>query len=334
MAQITAPRKVTQQVVAKVEADYGEDAFGGVYVLTDVLQAVSDSIRFTPNIEEIPNLATAGALGRLASGIGTRLGTLAFDMLIRGIEDPAGYDATKFPEADLPLRACGLASSIVEGAGRLYVPTDAHESVTFYVVQPIPGGSLARAAKLTGACGTVRATGRAAGTMRYTFQFQGALLEFADILYVPSAIKPLPALPTLREANLQLGAWGPCVDTLSFDMGNELRRVPCANAPSGSSGFMIANREPVFEADPQMDLEANTGIWDSLEDAEPLKSLGWTLGQRPGNKISFRVAADESPGGQIIADEWSDRDGVAVDRLRIRATLRDAPNTDFAILYS
>src|SRR5262245_60273892 len=230
MAQVTAPRKITQQVVAKVETEYGVDPLVGVYTLNDVLQAVSDSIRFTPNIEEIPNQATAGALGRLASGIGTRLGTLSFDMLIRGIEE-AAYDATKFPEADLPLRGCGLASALV-GATREYVPTDLHESFTFYVVQPIPGTTpaKARAAKLAGCQGSVRATGRAAGTMRYTFQFQGALLEFADILYVPSAIKPLPALPTLRSANLNIGTWGPCVDTLSFDMGNQLRRVPCANA--------------------------------------------------------------------------------------------------------
>jgi hypothetical protein len=331
---ITAPRKALQQVVMKVETAYGEDALGGVYVLTDVIQAVTDSVRFTPQIEEIPNLATAGALGRMPSGIGQRLGTIAFDLLIRGIEDPAGYDATKFPEADLPLRGCGLGSSIVEGAGRLYVPTDNHESLTIYVVQAIPGGASARAAEVVGCMGNVRATMRAAGTGRFQFSFQGTLNGFFDIPYVPAALKPLPALPTLREAGLLLGAWGPCVDTLDFDMGNQLRRVPCANAVSGSSGFMIANREPVVGADPNMDLEAVTGLWDSLEDADPLLAVGWTLGQKPGNKVSWHVAADDSPGGQIIQDEWSDRDGVSVDRLRIRATLREGPNTDFAILFS
>lgn len=334
MAQITAPRKAKMQVVMRAEADYGVDPFLGVYLGADVIQAVSDSVRFTPEIEEIPNLATAGALGRLQSGIGQRTATVSFDMLIRGKEGGA-WTAGEKPEADLPLRGCGLATAFAAGTWP-YVPTDLHESVAIYIVQDIPPvGALdkARVAKVLGACGNWRVTGRAAGTMRYTFTFQGTLLEFADIPYVPSVIKPLPALPTLRSANFHLGEYGPCVDTLSMDMGNQLRRVPCANHESGSSGFMIADREPVVEADPQMDREEASGIWDSLEDADPLKEVGWTLGQTVGNKISFHVAADDSPGGQIIADEWSERDGVSIDRLRIRATLRDAPNTDFKIVY-
>ena len=335
MAQITAPRKAKMQVVMRVEADYGVNPFtGGAYLGTDVIQAVSDSVRFTPNVEEIPNLATAGALGRLQSGIGQRTGTVTFDILIRGKEGGA-WTAAETPEADLPLRGCGIGAEFVAG-GWDYVPTDLHESMAIMIVQDIPpAGALtkARAAVLLGCCGTVRATGRAAGTMRYTFQYQGTLLEFTDIDYVPSVIKPLPALPTLRAANFHLGEYGPCVDTLSFDMANQLRRVPCANHESGSSGFMIADREPMVEADPQMDREETTGIWDSLSDADPLKEVGWVLGQTVGNKVSFHVAADDSPGGQLIADEWDERDGVSVDRLRIRATLRDAPNTDFKIRY-
>jgi hypothetical protein len=46
------------------------------------------------------------------------------------------------------------------------------------------------------------------------------------------------------------------------------------------------------------------------------------------------VAADDSPGGQIVGGEWGERDGIASRALRIRATLRNAPNTDFKIVYS
>lgn len=334
MAQVIVPRKVKQQIVIKPEADYGVDPFSDVYVLTDVIQAISDSIRFTPRFEEVPNLATAGAYGRLASAIGTRLGTVTFDMAIRGTGTP--YSDVNRPEADLPLRGCGLAGALGGTPGDetyTYIPTDAHESMGIYIVQEIPGG-LALSAQLVGCTGTFRKTGRAGGPMRYTFEFQGTLEEEKDIAYVQPAIRPLPALPTLRSANFHLGAYGPCVDTLSFAMQNQLRRVPCANHVSGSSGFMIADREPIIEADPQMDREADSHLWDSMEDGDPLLAAGWTLGQTKYNRIALHVAADDSPGGQVIDAPWTDRDGVATRGLRIRATLRNAPNTDFKIVYS
>lgn len=332
MAQITVPRKAKQQIVMKPEATYGVDGLADVYALTDVVMAVSDSIRYAPRMEEIPNLATAGALGRLPSAVGQRIGTVTFDMVIRGKAGATAWTGTERPEADLPLRGCGLGVELL--AGKLwYKPTDLHESMNIYIVQEIPGG-LALSAQLVGCCGTVRAAGRAGGPMRYTFTYQGTVEEEKDIAYVQPEIRPDPALPTLRSANFLLGAYGPCVDSLAFDMANQLRRVPCANHVSGSSGFMIADREPIFEADPQMDREADSGIWDSMEDSDPLKTLGWTLGQTVGNKVEFHVAADDSPGGQIIAADWGERDGVASRQLRIRATLRDAPNTDFAIVYA
>jgi hypothetical protein len=332
MAQIVVPRKAKQQVVMKVETTYGVDVLNDVYVLTDVIQAVSDSVRYTPTMEEIPNLATAGALGRLPSAIGTRTGVVTFDMVIRGKAGATPWVDPERPEADLPLRGCGLAATVAAGKIR-YVPTDLHESVTIYIVQEIPGG-LAVSAQLLGCCGSVRATGRAGGPMRYTFTFSGTVEEEKDIPYVQPAIKPDPALPTLRAANFELGAYGPCVDTLSFDMANQTRRVPCANNVSGSSGFMISDREPMVEADPQMDREADSDIWDSMSDADPLKNVSWVLGQTVGNMVEFHVAADDSPGGQIVAADWTERDGIASRQLRIRATLRNAPNTDFAIVYA
>src|SRR5262245_43928522 len=210
MAQIITPRKAKQQIVMKVETTYGVDAIADAYLLTDVIQAVSDSIRFTPAVEEIPNLATAGALGRLRSAIGVRTGTVTFDMFIRGKAGGTAWTGSERPEADLPLRGCGLAATLA-GGKITYLPTDVHESMNIYVVQEIPGGN-AISAQLVGCCGSVRATGRAGGPMRYTFTFQGTLEEEKDIPYVQPAIKPDPALPTLRSANFHLGEYGPCVD--------------------------------------------------------------------------------------------------------------------------
>lgn len=330
MATVQVPRKAKQQIVMRAEAVFGEDVISDVYLLTDVLQVVSDSIRYAPEIEEIPNLATAGASGRLPGAIGKKRGTVTFDMVIRGTGVPYA-DPGALPEADLPLRGCGLARTLGGAAGSetvTYTPTDSPESMTIYVVQEIPGG-LALSAQLTGCLGTWRATGQAGGPMRYTFTFSGALEEEKDIAYVQPAIRSLPALPTLRSAGFHVNAWTPCVERLSFDMGNEMFEVPCANDVSGVEGYGISNRDPRLEANPNLERESDSHVWDSMQDGEPLVDTGWTLGQTQYNKIAFNV-----PQGQIIQAPWGERDQVADRTLTIRATLQDAPNTDFTVVYS
>lgn len=329
MATVQVPRKSKQQIVMRPEAIFGTDVFNDVYLLTDVLQVVSQSIRYTPEIEEIPNLATAGASGRLPGAIGKKRGTVSFDMVIRGRGEP--YSDTVRPEADLPLRGSGCEAIVGAAAGAeavTYKPTDNHESMTIYVVQEIPGG-LALSAQLTGCLGTFRATGNAGGPMRYTFTFSGALEEEKDIPYVQPAIRSLPALPTLRSSNFHVGPWEPCVETVSFDMGNETTEVPCMNDVSGVEGYMISNRDPRIEANPNLDREENSHVWDSMEDGDPLVDAGWTLGQTQYNIVEFIV-----PQGQIINAPWGERDQIADRTLTIRATLQDAPNTDFEIVYS
>ena len=329
MATVQVPRKAKQQIVMRAETVFGTDVFNDVYLLTDVMQVVSDSIRYAPEIEEVPNLATAGASGRLPGAIGKKRGTVTFDMVIRGTG--SAYTAGNLPEADLPLRGCGLERILGATAGSetvTYKPTDNAESLTIYVVQEIPGG-LALSAQLTGCLGTWRATGQAGGPMRYTFTFSGSLEEEKDITYVQPAIRSLPALPTLRDAAFHVNAWQPCVETLSFDMGNEMGEVPCANDISGVEGYMISNRDPRLEANPNLDRESNSHVWDSLSDGDPLVDTGWVLGQTQYNRVAFQV-----PQGQIIEAPWGERDQIADRTLTVRATLLDAPNTDFAVVYS
>ena len=329
MATVQVPRKAKQQIVMRAESVFGTDVFNDVYVLADIMQARSDSIRYAPEIEQIENLATAGASGRLPGATGKRRATVTFDMVIRG--RGTAYTASNLPEADLPLRGCGLEHVIGATAGSetvTYKPTDLHESLTIYVVQEIPGG-LALSAQLTGCLGTWRVTGQAGGSMAYTFTFSGALEEEKDIAYVQPAIRSTPGLPTLREAGFHVNAWQPCVETLSFDMGNEMGEVPCANDVSGVEGYMINNRDPRLEANPNLDREANSHVWDSLADGAPLVDTGWTLGQTQYNKVEFKV-----PQGQILEAPWGERDNIADRTLTVQATLLDAPNTDFSIVYS
>lgn len=338
MAQVTAPRKTKQQVVMKPETVYGTDIFAGTYVLADVQRADSATIRVSPNLEEFLNLATAGHLGRLPSAIGLRTCRVSWEILIRG--RGVAYSAAVKPEVDLPLRGCGLGATVTATTGVegiKYQPSDTHEAMTIYVVQNIPGSATALAAQIVGAHGTWRLNGRAGGPMRFTFEYEGVLEEMADIPWVDGVPAPTPGYPTLKSALFQIGTtnYAPCIQEVDFVMGNQLTRVPCANAPSGLEGYMIADREPMLVIDPEADLEANSGWWAALQDGDPLLDCTWQLGSTQYNRMkwSARATGAATPAGiQVVAQEWVERDGLTALRTSLRPTL-GVGNDDFSITF-
>lgn len=338
MAQVLAPRKAKQQVVMKAESSYGVDVLGGTYVLTDVMRAVSDSIRVSPNLEEFLNLATAGNLGRLPSAIGIRTCRVSWDMIIRGAG--VAYSASVKPEADLPLRGCGLAATLVATTGVekvTYQASDTHEAMTLYVVQDVPGGN-ALAAQLAGCHGTFRLTGAAGGPMRFTFEYEGLLEEIADISYVAGSISATPGYPTLKSAGFQIGTsnYAPRISEVDFTLGGQLRRVPSINAAAGLVGFMIADREPLLTIDPEVDREATSAWWSSLVDGDPLHDCTWQLGASQYNRMLFSVratGAGTAAGIQVVSMDWIERDGLAALRMGLRPTI-GAGNDDFSLAFT
>lgn len=332
MAQVTATRKAKQQVVIKPEVTYGMDVLAGVYTAADVVPAIAESIRTSPNVEEFLNLATLGNLGRLPSAMGLRTCRVTFDIQARGQGEV--YTGLIKPEASLPLRGSGLGE-VLTAAEYIYTPSDTHEAMTCYIVQDVPGGN-AVAVKIVGAHLTWRIAGTAGGPMRYTFTLEGTLDSMADLTYIPGTMDPVPGYPTLKSAAFQIGTtnYAPRIANISFDMGGVLRRVPSINAPSGLVGFMIADREPLLEIDAEMDREGASGWWASLQDGEPLLDCSFQLGTAANNIVKFRFRSDLSAGIQVVGMELGERDGLAVFNLRLRPTLSTTPNTDFQVVYA
>lgn len=339
MAQVQSARKVRQQVVFRPESVYGTDPMGGTYVDADVIRAVADSIRVSPNLEEFLNLATAGNLGRLPSAIGLRTVRLSFDQMIRG--RGVAYDDSPLvvPEIDLALRACGLARTIDATPGSEFVgyqPSDTHEAMTVYVVQPIAGSATAVAAQLVGMHGTPTFRGVAGGPMRATFDLEGVLEEIADVTFVGGTMAATPQYPTLKSAAFQIGTgnYAPRIREVSFAMGNVLQRVPSINAASGLVGFQITDREPELVIDPEADLEANSAWWAALQDGDPLHDCTFQLGTAQYNRLKFRFSSDGSTAGlQVVGQEWVERDGITAFRMRLRPTIVNGANTDFALRF-
>jgi len=324
MAQPQVAKYRRMVVAMKPEGTYGTDIFAGTYTAADVI-ACRD-VQPSMNIEEIPNMAMAGDLGRLPSAIGLESAGVQFTMWYRGRS--AAFDDTPsrlVPEVDLPLRGCGmLATFSVANASAwdkvTYTPTNTLESMTIYVVQEIAGQATAPAMKLTGAFGTVSFAARAGGIMELQFRFVGALAGRTDVTYVagtPSPAGVASLYPVLKSAGLQLDTtnYAPRVAQIGFDLGNTVSPIASVNAASGLAGFFISDRNPRVTIDPEADLVSGYD-WLTKWRASNLADFDFTLGSVQWNKIKPIF-----PKIQIASQSYTQRDGLTAWPTAMLATI-------------
>jgi hypothetical protein len=335
MAQVTAARTSKKQWIQKVEVTYGTDAIAGTYQATDVMSVISTTIRTTPEIERFPNLATQGALGRGPATIGRTIARMAATMAVRG--KGTAYSASNRPECDLLLRGSGLAATVVTTGGSesvTYQPSDTHESQTIYSMDPIPGSANGLSKQLVGAHGNVVLRGLAGLRTDLNIDYQGVLEEMADITAVAGSFTATPSWPTLKSAAFQIGGanYAPCIAEFEFNMGNQLIRVPCANATRGEQGFMILDRDPTLVFVAQTGLEANSGFWAALI-AGTLLDCTFQLGTTQYNRLRFQYGAGGSNALQVVNIEEEDREGISYSRVTCVPTISGSGNNDFSLVF-
>ena len=335
MANFQIPRQMKVQVAMKPETTAGTDVFGGTYLTTDVIPTISDSVRFTQDPNEIENLMTAGNLGRAPSVLGPLTARVDFSMFPRG--RGVAYATGTRPECDLPLRGCGLSSTVDAGVGVesvTYQPAE-EEVMTLYVIVNIPGGT-ALSAQLVGSIGTVRFSGRAGEMFRADFSFMGALETREDITYVPGTLANFPQFPTLKSSLFQIGTanYAPRIAEATFDVGNRMVPIPSINSAQGVVGHTIIDRRPEFTIDPEAAREADSGWWAALQDGDPMKDLSFQLGSVQYRRMKFQASATATPGDtvQVVAQSFNARNGIMSLPTRLLATI-DAANNDYKIVF-
>lgn len=331
MAQLTVPRARRVQVAMKPEATYGTDVFAGVYVAADVLRCFD--IQPSITAEEIENLATSGDLGRLPSGVGAIVGGVSFRMFLRGAG--AAYSASVKPEADLALRACQLAATLVTTVGLesvSYQPTATSEAMTIYVVVDVPGGN-AYSLQLVGCLGTFDLTMRAGGIVEARFTFQGMVDAVADITYVAGSVAATPAYPTLKSALFQIGTanYAPRIASVAFAAGVSLLRAPSINAAQGIAGFHAADRNPRLTIDPEADRDANFAWYAALRDGT-LQDSTFQAGATQYNRLKFNFNAAAAAGLQVIGHGFAVRDGLLAFNPILLATIASG-NDDYKLVF-
>ena len=336
MANFQIPRQARVAVAMKPETVAGTDEFAGTVTQGDVIPTIFDSVRFSQDQNEIENLMTAGNMGRAPSVLGPLTARVDFSMFLRG--RGSAYGANARPESDLPLRGCRLAATVEAGSGIEsveYKPTDTEEVMTLYVIVDIPAGN-ALAAKLVGALGSCRFSGRAGEMIRGDFTFMGALAGRSDITYVNGALATTPQFPTLKSAQFQIGAanYAPRIAEVGFDLGNRIIPIPSINSAQGVVGHTVIDRRPEFTIDPEADREASSGWWDALSDGDPMKDLSFQAGSAQYNRMKIRASAAATPGAtvQVVGQNFSARNGIMALPTRLLATI-DSANNDFAILF-
>ena len=326
-------------LVAKAETVFGTDVLAGSYIAGDVLPVDPATIRLSPELVEYINRATMGYLGTVGSSVGSLTGTISWTQGIRG--RGAAYDDSPVvvPEIDLGLRACGLGRTIVTTGGSesvAYQPVaeGSHESLTLYVVQPMPSGN-ALVFKFVGCRGTARMIGDVGqGPDTIEFSLQGAFTGNIDIAFTNGTLAETPKFPFLASALLQVGAanYAPAWSRYALDLGNTLVREPNGNAASGYNGFAITQRQPTFTFDPTMAREADSGWYAALL-AGTLVDLTFQQGATQYNRKKVKINAASAAGGQIVGMGLGDRDGIAAFDLPIRLNISGTGNNDWQILF-
>lgn len=331
MAQIQVPRERRVQVVMKAETTSGTDVLGGSYTASDIVPA--QNIRMSPQISEIVNLATSGALGRLPSAIGVVTGTVSFDQVLRGAG--AAYSASVKPEAHLPLLACGFAATLdATGGAESYSYQPSNEStVTIYIVVEVPGGN-SIAFPLLGSVGTFSDRLVAGQGCLTSFRLQGALGTWVDLTYQEGSLGATPTPPVLKSAALQLGSgnYAPRWANLGFDLGADIRPVESANASGAMAGYFINDRNPRLTFDPEADRVANFDWYGSMV-AGTRHDLTFQVGTAQYNRRKYRFNASAAAGVQVVDMQPAARGGIQALTVTLLATLSSAANDEMKIVY-
>lgn len=202
MAELAFAKTRRRTIAMKVETTFGVDVFDGTVVAGDVLTDARN-IQVTPQIENFDTVPEAvGFLGTLSSIPLFSAVQVTFEMPIRG--RGVAYASGTRPFVDLPLRGCGLLSTVdatVDLESVTYDPISTGlEAMTIYVMQE-NGVTY----EIVGCFGDCVITWIAGGPVVAAFTFLGKLDAISAVALVEGTIATTPAFPQFKSADFQVG---------------------------------------------------------------------------------------------------------------------------------
>ncbi|HEX6940894.1 MAG TPA: hypothetical protein VF158_15865 [Longimicrobiales bacterium] len=274
-------------LLAKVEANYGEDAapdpaVDAVRVSERVWSSITIEYAFPGRRDDAASgsLIPLGPVPRKG-----RVATINIAWEARGAG--AAYAAGVKPEASALLRACALSETLDPTVGAeeySYSPVDEnHESCTIYAYA---GGQLF---KIVGCRGTMTWPVNVGAVGIIRFQMQGLLVDDPTPAALPAITYQAQLPPVAAGMVLTVGAWTPeKVFTAEFTEGAELVRDDDATAADAVREYSIPSINPSYRLQAYAADLATYDPYAQSRDASAV-AIEQTLGAQQYNMVALET---------------------------------------------
>ena len=225
------------------------------------------------------------------------------------------------PELGQALRCCGLDETISAGTSVTYQPVSTgHESCTIYYYQD------GRLNKLLGCRGTFTMSAENGGYATISFEFKGhdgGLVDasFPSLSYVDTLPAPFMGI------NFQLDTYGPVINSMSFDLANNILTPGDVRDTYGFGEIRISKRDPNGSIDPESELLATKDFNSIFESGARMVLDTGEVGSSAGNKWRFSSSI------AIREITLGERDEVRTDELSFGCH-EVGTDDDFSLVFS
>lgn len=289
-------------ILAKVEDGYG--VCSTTPTASQHAIAVWD-LEVKPEAETLDREIYRDSLEPMATVIGRKKVGLSFKAELKSNGNSAVGSAGLMPRVGALLRACGMVMSAnaetssgdADGWLDFTTRSESFESGTIYAYRD---GILHQ---ITGARGNCELSVRAGAYGELSFELTGLYATPVDTA-VPTAAYETTLPPQAKGVDFLIDSYGPCVDELSVDLGNQINDRVCLNSSEGLAEVLITAREPKGNMNPDAVLEATGSYWASWESGA-VHALDFTLGTSAGNQVQVTV-----PEAQYAEMGYQDADGL------------------------
>lgn len=321
-------------VTAKVETTEGTDVTPG----NDDYSFRPYNLRFEPNVGYYKHDAQSAQLSGFPGTSGTRLARVSFSVDLSGAVTSAAYAAGNPAEADVLLRACGLAvtySGTTPNEIATYDPTSTSvPSLSMYVF--VDGMQH----KMLGCRGSAKFRAVIGEFVHADFEFLGVYsggkaASFAATMPTATTGKyPVQTPPTVfGSSQMTFYGQGVICRSLEIDLGNRLEARPNMNGADGGVSCVIAQRNPTgacrYEVDGVAGSDAEAKLTSNGLGAVVLGPIGAT------NYNNVKLLCGTSS-LQVTGVGFAEDAGVQVydARFELNRTSVLAGNDEFQIVYS
>ncbi len=287
-------------ILAKVEPTYGQDALPDP--TTDaILCELPEFSVVSRRLERNNVVPYMGKLPPVNIGEGLKI---KFTTELKG----SGTAVDTPPEIGVLFRGCNFTETINTGISVDYEPNSAlgsaegAESLTIYFYQH----NILH--KMLGCRGTFSLELKAGEYGKITWEFTGLYGGPVDSsIPTPTVNQTLP--PRFLNANFSIDGYAAVIDSLSLDIQNEIAMRPDANSPTGVLEWMVVNREPKGQIDPEVVALSTKNFWQLWENSSQI-ALSATVGTSATNKCVITA-----PKVVLDTPSYEDRNNILIHGL-------------------